>query len=140
MKLERMKLESLSRSWKNFELPFPPSCIPFEHICNGFISYNRTNKTVSLILPVLIKLLLFSIGTNKLIPFQYIKSNNLCISLNVDIRFASLCGVKFVFKQERRGTEGAAKVRIERFLQFLIYTRTARITDMKQLFTWFAGP
>ena len=38
---------------------------------------------------------------------------NLCNPFNPDLCCAFLCGVEFVFKQERRGKESAAKVRIE---------------------------
>ena len=42
---------------------------------------------------------------------------NLCEPFNPDLRCASLCGVEFVFKKERREKEGATEVRIQRVIE-----------------------
>ena len=47
------------------------------------------------------------------VDMAYMKSN-LCNLFNSDLRCASLRGVEFVFKKERREKEGAVEVMFER--------------------------
>ena len=44
---------------------------------------------------------------------------NLCNPFNLDLRCASLCGVKFVFQKKWREEEGGAEVRIERVAEII---------------------